>query len=159
MDIRFPEGDQAPIPGQDSPAASEQERPAAGWWLPAVSHSVSDARHRIAEVLRHWGQPDDRVETAALCASELVSNAVRFSDAKSVWCEALRAEGRIRIHVWNQNTARHPETPQVPAPGGGESACAAELPEGGRGLLIVSTIADDWGSRTCSAGCLVWADV
>ncbi|MER6722298.1 ATP-binding protein [Streptomyces halstedii] len=35
----------------------------------------------------------------------------------------------------------------------------ASLPEGGRGLMLVDTLATRWGTRTSLSGRLVWADV
>ncbi|WP_406395985.1 ATP-binding protein [Streptomyces sp. NBC_00887] len=60
--------------------------------------------------MREWGEPDDRVEAAALVVTELVANAVQHTSGRRVRCRLLRSPGGVRICVWNRGRAR------VPAP-------------------------------------------
>lgn len=54
-------------------------RSAQSWWIPRLPRGVPVARHRVQEAMRGWGEPDERVETAALVVTELVANAVEHT--------------------------------------------------------------------------------
>ncbi|MFD4029760.1 ATP-binding protein [Streptomyces sp. NPDC058637] len=152
--------------------------------------------------MRDWGEPDDRVDTAALVVTELVTNAVQHTAGRRIRCRVLRSPGRVRICVWNRGRRRVPapsrpmdpgsapyaraplprrpesahlgEVPHGPhRPGGTEGPGPvatddldglegfdlASLAEGGRGLMLVDTLATRWGTRTSPSGRLVWADI
>ncbi|WSY36445.1 ATP-binding protein [Streptomyces sp. NBC_00887] len=78
--------------------------------MPRLPEGVPQARHRVQEAMREWGEPDDRVEAAALVVTELVANAVQHTSGRRVRCRLLRSPGGVRICVWNRGRAR------VPAP-------------------------------------------
>ncbi|MFH9268556.1 ATP-binding protein [Streptomyces sp. NPDC017546] len=130
-----------------------------------------EARHRVQEAMRAWGEPADRVEAAALIVTELVTNAVQHTSTRRIRCRLLRSADGVRICVWNRGRARipAPATPGdsaglpvggVPAMGGHEDDDALDrLAEDGRGLLLVDALAARWGTRAALAGRLVWADV
>ncbi|MET9595319.1 ATP-binding protein [Streptomyces sp. NPDC006516] len=180
-------------------------RSAQSWWIPRLPHGVPEARHRVQEAMRSWGEPDERVETAALVVTELVTNAVEHTAGRRIRCRLLRTSGRVRICVWNRRLRHGPPLPgpRVPAarphthrdgrltgPHGtaGERLHAPRMPdgmegpgpapltgregtdepdgfslasiaEGGRGLMLVDTLAARWGTRTSVSGRLVWADI
>ncbi|MFF5897822.1 ATP-binding protein [Streptomyces argenteolus] len=94
-------------------------RNAQSWWIPRLPRGVPEARHRVQEALRSWGEPDDRVETAALVVTELVTNAVEHTAGRRVRCRLLRTSGRVRICVWNRRLRHEPSLPgpRVPAKG------------------------------------------
>ncbi|MFJ6613906.1 ATP-binding protein [Streptomyces sp. NPDC091289] len=128
---------------------------------------VPEARHRVQEAMRAWGEPADRIEAAALIVTELVTNAVQHTTTRRIRCRLLRSADGVRICVWNRGRARipAPATPGdsaglpvagVPAVGGDVLDC---LSEDGRGLLLVDALAARWGTRAALAGRLVWADV
>ncbi|MFJ7059724.1 ATP-binding protein [Streptomyces griseobrunneus] len=132
---------------------------------------VPEARHRVQEAMRAWGEPAERIEAAALIVTELVTNAVQHTSTRRIRCRLLRSADGVRICVWNRGRARIP-APASPADSADlpvEAAPAAGGPDGddsldclaedGRGLLLVEALAARWGTRAALAGRLVWADV
>jgi anti-sigma regulatory factor (Ser/Thr protein kinase) len=96
--------------------------------------------------------PQATRDVLALLASELVSNCVRHAGASGSDTVSLRVSdraGRIRLAVTDGGAgfAR-------PAISRGDS-----LAPGGRGLLIVDELADDWGVDDRSNGCTVWCEL
>lgn len=138
------------------------------------------ARHRVRKAMRSWGEPEERVETAALVVTELVANAVEHTAGRRIRCRLVRTSGRVRVCVWNRGR-RHapglpgprspqPSTPPAEGPHGadGPGPVALDGPDGfslasvaedGRGLMLVDTLATRWGTRTSVSGRLVWADI
>lgn len=55
------------------------KRSAQSWWIPRLPRAVPVARHRVQKAMRGWGEPDERVEAAALVMTELVTNAVEHT--------------------------------------------------------------------------------
>ncbi|MEV5672283.1 ATP-binding protein [Streptomyces sp. NPDC052503] len=152
--------------------------------MPRLPRGVPVARHRVQEAMRSWGEPDERVETAALVVTELVANAVEHTAGRRIRCRLLRTSGRVRICVWNRGRRHVPELPgprdpephggtadglhgsEGPGPvafdgphGTGEGFSLASVAEDGRGLMLVDALATRWGTRTSVSGRLVWADV
>ncbi|MET7870118.1 ATP-binding protein [Streptomyces cyaneofuscatus] len=131
---------------------------------------VPEARHRVQEAMRAWGEPAERIEAAALIVTELVTNAVQHTSTRRIRCRLLRSAEGVRICVWNRGRARIP-APASPADSAGLPVAAppADGPDGddsldcltedGRGLLLVDALAARWGTRAALAGRLVWADV
>lgn len=71
--------------------------------------------------MRHWGEPDDRVEAAALVVTELVTNAVRHTSGRRIRCRLVRSAAGVRVCVWNRGRARVPSPshhPDAAAPQG-----------------------------------------
>lgn len=83
-------------------------RNAQSWWVPRLLEGVPEARHRVQEAMRDWGEPADRVDTAALVVTELVTNAVQHTAGRRIRCRLLRSPGGVRICVWNRGRARIP---------------------------------------------------
>ncbi|MEE1740522.1 ATP-binding protein [Streptomyces sp. BE147] len=136
-----------------------------------MAKGVPDARHRVQEAMRAWGEPADRVEAAALIVTELVANAVQHTSTRRIRCRLLRSADGVRICVWNRGRAHIP-APTPPGDlagpprgaadatdGSGPGAEIAALSEDGRGLLLVDALAARWGTRAALAGRLVWADI
>nr|WP_097875336.1 MULTISPECIES: ATP-binding protein [unclassified Streptomyces] len=132
---------------------------------------VPEARHRVQEAMRAWGEPAERIEAAALIVTELVTNAVQHTSTRRIRCRLLRSTAGVRICVWNRGRARIP-APASPADSAGlpvgEAPTAGDLEaddaldrlsEDGRGLLLVDALAARWGTRAALAGRLVWADL
>lgn len=102
-------------------------RSALTWWVPRLPEGVPEARHRAQEAMRGWGEPGDRVETAALVVTELVTNAVQHTAGRRIRCRLLRSADGVRVCVWNRGRAR------VPSPS--RSVDAGAAPPGPRAPL------------------------
>jgi anti-sigma regulatory factor (Ser/Thr protein kinase) len=114
----------------------------------AVPHGpagVGEARHRMRAQLRRGGVAESVIDDAVLILSELLSNACKhgrplgdaFSgdgDVRAAW--RVDPSGRLIVEVTDGGgpTRPAPATPSVTA-------------HGGRGLNIITALADDWGVR------------
>lgn len=120
----------------------------------AVPHGpagVGQARHRMREQLRSYGVSDSVVDDAVLILSELLSNACRHGrplgrqsevgdgDVRAAW--RVDRTGGLTVEVTDGGgpTRPVPATPSVTA-------------RGGRGLNIISALAERWGVRDDSSG-------
>jgi len=114
------------------------------WTLPAELTSASRARSLIRRPLKRWGLAD-LVPTAELLVSELVTNAVRYAQGKIGL--RLVLEGGLVCEVLDDSAAlprmRHPD----------------DSDERGRGLQVVSQLAQRWGARRAGAGKVVWCEL
>ncbi|WP_408645911.1 ATP-binding protein [Streptomyces odonnellii] len=127
----------------------------------AVPHGpagVGEARHRMREQLSRSGVSDAVVDDAVLILSELVSNACRHGrplgreqigdgDIRAAW--RVDKAGRLIVEVTDGGgpTRPIPATPSVTA-------------RGGRGLNIISALAQEWGVRDSECGeVTVWVIV
>ncbi|MET9534453.1 MULTISPECIES: ATP-binding protein [unclassified Streptomyces] len=148
--------------GDASAARSDDEDDSAyRWSTPRIPEGVIDSRQRVRDAMLAWGEPEERTETAVLLVSELVTNSVRYSARSArVRCCLRRTCSRIRIQVWDAGGDGIPAQRRPPAcetePDG---AARTGLSERGRGLLIVTALAADWGTCQDGGGRLVWADV
>lgn len=114
----------------------------------AVPHGpagVGEARHRMRDQLRIGGVSESVIDDAVLILSELLSNACRHGrplgrgmvgdgDVRAAW--HVDKTGRLTVEVTDGGgpTRPVPATPSVTA-------------HGGRGLNIISSLADTWGVR------------
>ncbi|GGS58977.1 hypothetical protein GCM10010206_21120 [Streptomyces cinerochromogenes] len=114
----------------------------------AVPHGpagVGKARHRMRAQLRSGGVSESVIDDAVLILSELLSNACKHGrplgdasagdgDVRAAW--RVDARGRLIVEVTDGGgpTRPAPATPSVTA-------------HGGRGLNIITALADDWGVR------------
>ncbi|MFJ2216440.1 ATP-binding protein [Streptomyces sp. NPDC101062] len=127
----------------------------------AVPHGpagVGKARHRMREQLSRSGVSESVVDDAVLILSELVSNACRHGrplghseigdgDIRAEW--RVDKAGRLTVEVTDGGgpTRPIPATPSVTA-------------RGGRGLNIISALAQEWGVRDSATGeVTVWVIV
>jgi anti-sigma regulatory factor (Ser/Thr protein kinase) len=111
-----------------------------------VRSSVTSARRFVVEALGPLSKPV--LDTIELMVSELASNCVLHTAAEFEVC-VVTAEGRIRIEV--TDTGRGVPVVRHPLP--------ADLR--GRGLVIVSELADEWGivPQAGQSGKTVWFTV
>jgi serine phosphatase RsbU (regulator of sigma subunit)/anti-sigma regulatory factor (Ser/Thr protein kinase) len=114
------------------------------WKLPAELTSARKARSLIRRPLRRWDLAE-LIPTAELLVSELVTNAVRYAQGRIGL--RLVVEGGLVCEVLDDSAA----LPRLRHPG--------EEDERGRGLQIVSQVAQRWGARRTSAGKVVWCEL
>jgi Histidine kinase-like ATPase domain len=130
--------------------------------LGALPTAVPCARLHVKHVLREWDM-STLADTVELVVSELVTNAMRASAGLTSsqfagqWAPGLppvrlwlASDGQFAVvQVWDAND-------QLPV-----RQHAPLDAESGRGLLLVESLADDWGSYTpeASSGKVVWAVV
>jgi len=114
------------------------------WNLAAKLTAARRARSLIRRPLRQWGLTD-LIPVAELAVSELVTNAVRYAQSKIGL--RLILEGGLFCEILDDSAAlprlRH----------------AADDDERGRGLQVVSQIAQRWGTRRTSSGKVVWCEL
>ncbi len=108
--------------------------------------AVPETRRALRELLRHWGAPGQS-EIAELLTSELVTNALVHTDDGAV-LTATVGSGVLRVEVRDYVGG-------VPRP----RAPEREERTGGRGLVLVQSLADDWGVRPCERGKSVWFEL
>jgi anti-sigma regulatory factor (Ser/Thr protein kinase) len=114
--------------------------------LPAHGTSVSAARSRITEQLDSWGVDESVYEDAALIVSELFTNALVHTDSSEIICRLQTTAQTVLLAVTDQGHG--PCGPRVREPD----------VESGRGLILVSALAELWGVNTEQAeGRTVWA--
>jgi serine phosphatase RsbU (regulator of sigma subunit) len=115
----------------------------ANWTLPHAVASVGQARSLIREPLARW-KLNDLLPSTELLVSELVTNAIRYSDgeitlrlimARTLTCEVL------------DHSAALPRRRD-----------ASRDDEQGRGLQVVSQLAHRWGARWTPEGKIVWCE-
>jgi anti-sigma regulatory factor (Ser/Thr protein kinase) len=104
------------------------------------------ARLAVQEALVRWGLPE-LLEDARLIAGELVTNAAKLGeDFRFV---LTREDEALLIEVFDSSEAE----PVV------RDAYADASSEDGRGMMLVTALAADWGVRRQSRGKSVWARV
>jgi serine phosphatase RsbU (regulator of sigma subunit)/anti-sigma regulatory factor (Ser/Thr protein kinase) len=114
------------------------------WKLASELTSARRARMLVRRRLRRWGL-SELIPTAELLASELVTNAVRYAQG-SIALRLVR-EGGLVCEVFDDSAAlprlRH----------------AGDEDERGRGLQVVSQLAQHWGARRTPSGKVVWCEL
>ena len=114
------------------------------------AHAALAGRLRAAwearQLVRHvLGEHHPAVSETALIASELVTNAVRYAQGQIGL--RLVLEGGLVIEVLDDSAAlprlRHPD----------------DQDERGRGLQVVSQVAQRWGARRAVSGKVVWCEL
>lgn len=98
---------------------------------------VERGRRHVADACRDL--PGDVACTAMLLASELITNALEHGSGAISVAVAVRRD-RVRVEVTD-------ESPTRPRP-----RRAATYDEGGRGLFIVQSLANDWGMDALPRG-------
>lgn len=113
--------------------------------LAADPRAAAKAREEIRVAIAVWDVPVDS-EIASLLVSELVTNAVMHDGAAGVVMMAIRcARGRLRVDVHDASGVL-PE-PELDTPVDAET---------GRGLMLVDTLADEWGFYRTPGGKAVY---
>ncbi|MFE7929073.1 ATP-binding protein [Streptomyces sp. NPDC057456] len=139
------------VVAQEVPASSSMA-------VPHGPAGVGNARHRMRDQLRTGGVSESVIDDAVLILSELLSNACKHGrplgdalagdgDVRAAW--RVDPGGRLVVEVTDGGgpTRPAPATPSVTA-------------HGGRGLNIITALADDWGVRDDARGeVTVWVVV
>lgn len=116
--------------------------------LPRDPASATLARRLSKAALEVWRLDREITDTAVLLVSELVTNAIRYGGSPVELALRL-SEGRLRVEVSDGS-------PEAPSPRDVDLRRA-----GGRGLSIVSQLAQRWGSAPSAtgAGKTVWFEL
>lgn len=112
--------------------------------LASDPRAVAEARQKARVTIAVWDVPVD-AEVAELLVSELVTNAITHDGAGAVTMAIRVARGRFRVDV-HDTSHRLPE-PELNPPADAED---------GRGLLLVDTLADEWGFYRTPGGKAVY---
>jgi anti-sigma regulatory factor (Ser/Thr protein kinase) len=119
----------------------------------AIFSAPAKARRFVSERLQRW-ELGELVDTATLLTSELVSNAVMHANTGPSVVVAV-ADGVLEVGVSDHNPDLPPRPPPLAAPFGLDSE-AVRVPKGGRGILLVDLLADQWGATPVGDGKQVW---
>lgn len=112
--------------------------------LPATPAAASVARLFVRCLCEEWGV-GSVADVAELLSSELVTNAVLHARS-GIELEAARTSTALRVDVRDVGQGRiQSKTQQAPTEA-----------EGGRGLSIVESLAEDWGVEESASGKSVW---
>ncbi|HET9171115.1 MAG TPA: ATP-binding protein [Actinospica sp.] len=118
--------------------------------LPASPQAAGRFRRHATSATRRWGLHVESGETVEACVSELVTNAIVHGVGRDVLMMMYYTGNSVLTEVFGH--AVH--EPAIPATARSDHA------ESGRGLLIVDTLAKDWGSEHTGRGLLrVWASI
>lgn len=115
----------------------------ASWDLEADPSVVARARKHVAAQLEQWGL-EDSVFTTELVVSELVTNAIRYGGAP-IRLRLIRDSALICEVSDGSSTAPHLRRARI-------------FDEGGRGLLLVASLTECWGTRYGPHGKTIWAE-
>jgi anti-sigma regulatory factor (Ser/Thr protein kinase) len=115
------------------------------WTLPNDPAAVADARARTERQLEVWGL-QEHAFTATLVVSELVTNAVRYSDGPIE--VRLILDGAVVVCEVTDDSSTVPHLRH-----------AEEVDEGGRGLYLTWQVSRRWGTRPEPRGKTIWAEI
>lgn len=123
-----------------APARTVAQRPCRLCLSPGPA-AAGLARRQITAVIGAWDAPVDAY-VAALLTSELVTNAVKHAPGRGTALQLVISwdRGELRVEV-------HDESRSVPV-----VVDAPPDAEAGRGLMLLATLASDWGYRETSTG-------
>lgn len=113
--------------------------------VPGDAAGVGDARRFLRRALDGWDVDPEASDTAVLCLSELVTNAV------------IHADSGCAVHVLLEDDVLTVTVRDHGSPNGASGEPLEEpLRVHGRGLQLVEALAPRWGSERDTAGTTVW---
>ncbi|MEW2808905.1 SpoIIE family protein phosphatase [Streptomyces massasporeus] len=115
----------------------------ADWEVPADPAAVSGMRDAVSQRLEAWGLSEFGF-AMELILSELITNAIRYG-AGPIHVRLIRDRTLICEVADGSSTSPH-------------LRYAATTDEGGRGLFLVSQMAERWGTRYTPQGKIIWAE-
>ncbi|GHF34628.1 MULTISPECIES: PAS domain S-box protein [Streptomyces] len=110
--------------------------------LPSEPCAAADGRRFLTVTLAAWNC-SEALDDARLLTSEVLTNAICHASGP-IQLRVRRGEGELTVEV----TDRSPQPPQPRLAEAGD--------ESGRGLLLVDTLADSWGTRPVAPGKTIW---
>ena len=150
QDQHGPTGGSAGTGGEDAPVVSGR---IVRTRFSAHPSSVPGARHFVREALR--GRGVELVDDAELCVGELAANAALHSGGESMDVSVRLDHGAVTVSVADEGVV--PAEAVVPRLVAEPDGRGHGEPTTGRGLGIVSVLADDWGVERFPGGTRVWA--
>jgi anti-sigma regulatory factor (Ser/Thr protein kinase) len=118
--------------------------------LPASPRSAGHFRRHATSATHRWGLRADSGDLVEACVSELVTNAIVHGIGRDVLMTLYYTGDSVLTEVFGQAL----DEPVIPPTARSDDA------ESGRGLLIVESLAKDWGSEHTGLGLLrVWASI
>ncbi|MER7203237.1 ATP-binding protein, partial [Streptomyces sp. NPDC000188] len=115
----------------------------ADWDVPLDPAAVAGMRDAVARKLDEWGL-SELAFSVELVLSELITNAIRYG-SEPIHVRLIRDRTLICEVADGSSTSPH-------------LRYAATMDEGGRGLFLVSQIAERWGTRYTPQGKVIWAE-
>ena len=122
--------------------------------LKAEASAAGDSRRFVRQVCSSWALAADRIDTAALLVSELVTNAVEApvvpvcADLQVIGVRLVERRDSVVIEVWDTS----PQPPRLIEP--------SEDSVDGRGLLLVNALSIQWGYCDLgTGGKVVWCEL
>ncbi|MFF1637623.1 SpoIIE family protein phosphatase [Streptomyces sp. NPDC058251] len=115
----------------------------ADWDVPRDPAAVAGMRDAVSRKLDEWGLTELGF-TTELVLSELITNAIRYA-SEPIHVRLIRDRTLICEVADGSSTSPH-------------LRYAATMDEGGRGLFLVSQIAERWGTRYTPQGKVIWAE-
>ena len=106
--------------------------------------SLSEGRRFVARTLRDWEVDEAHIEPVTLVANELLANAIVHAHSAPVLSLA-EAGSDLMLKVAD-------DSPSVPV----VRAAVPDDDTGGRGLMLVEALADQWGCEPSDSGKVVW---
>ncbi|WP_199830333.1 SpoIIE family protein phosphatase [Streptomyces viridochromogenes] len=115
----------------------------ADWDVPPDPAAVAGMRDAVSRRLEEWGLSEFGF-TMELILSELITNAIRYGSGP-IHVRLIRDRRLICEVADGSSTSPH-------------LRYAATTDEGGRGLFLVSQLAERWGTRYTPQGKVIWAE-
>ncbi|MFE4625895.1 SpoIIE family protein phosphatase [Streptomyces mirabilis] len=115
----------------------------ADWDVPLDPAAVAGMRETVSRKLDEWGLSELGFSTE-LVLSELITNAMRYG-SEPIHVRLIRDRTLICEVSDSSSTSPH-------------LRYAATMDEGGRGLFLVSQMAERWGTRYTPQGKVIWAE-
>ncbi|MGH3459526.1 ATP-binding protein [Aeromicrobium sp.] len=127
--------------------------------LAAEASSVPGARRFVIDGLLDWGR-ERLVDDAALCVTEMAANSALHSGSPYMHVGLSDLEPAVRLSVEDAGgLVPLPAVAPPPAPRSGDLPPIEALGTTGRGLAIVSVLAEGWGIEERVDGRRIWADL
>lgn len=133
--------DHAPTDGVETLDESAARRLPRLRVFPAVPGSVPAARVWVDAQLGGLGVSPDAIERAELLVSELAGNVVRHTTCEQ-FVVRLSVHDSVEVGVYDDDPVARPESRREPH----------LLDLGGRGLMVISGLAEAWGVEATATG-------